>query len=140
LIVTFLAAAQPSAVDLEARCRAESDGPSCYKSGFMYSFAMGVTADRAKAASLFERSCELDVWTGCHDIGVMYEHGDVVARDLVKAQQYYEKQESLMDKQCAGGNEVTCRLLKRWREQGLFAVAASTAIPRAVQTRGQEAR
>jgi uncharacterized protein len=81
----LLAAGEPSAQDLDQRCRAEAHGPSCYKAAFMYSFAMGVEKDLAKANALFERSCTLGVWLGCHDIGVSYERGDGVRKDLEKA-------------------------------------------------------
>ncbi len=120
LVLSLLAGGEPSLQELEQRCRSDSDGTSCYKAAFMYAFAMGVEKDLAKAATLYERSCQLGAWTGCHDIAVMYERGEGVPKDEPKAKRFYAEQTRLMDKACSAGNKQTCRLLERWRSQGLL--------------------
>jgi TPR repeat protein len=89
----------------------------------MYAFGIDTEKDLAKAVPLYERSCDLGVWLGCHDIAIMYERGEVVPRNETKAKGYYSEQARLMDKACAAGSKMTCTLLERWRRQGLFDVA-----------------
>jgi hypothetical protein len=61
--------------------------------------------DLHEAATAFRRACRFDVPLGCTKLGIMFEHGQGVARDTVRA--------SLLFRQaCGAGESTACEELK----------------------------
>ena len=47
--------------------------------------AHGVPKDEAKAASFYERACDMKYEAGCYNLAIMYERGGGVPQDRAKA-------------------------------------------------------
>ncbi len=47
--------------------------------------------DFSKARKYFEKACDLNNGGGCGVLGVLYENGEGVEKDLIKATQFYSK-------------------------------------------------
>ncbi|RWS15458.1 Sel1 repeat-containing protein 1-like protein [Dinothrombium tinctorium] len=68
------------------------DGKSCFTASCQYLFGKnGVEKNLQKAFKLAFKGCELDELRSCGNLSQMYERGDGVEKDLVKAQFYKKK-------------------------------------------------
>ncbi|GAA9614350.1 hypothetical protein HpVa114_01180 [Helicobacter pylori] len=47
--------------------------------------------DFTQARKYFERACELNSGSGCNFLGFLYENGQGVEKDLIKAAYFYSK-------------------------------------------------
>ncbi|WP_147588954.1 tetratricopeptide repeat protein [Helicobacter pylori] len=47
--------------------------------------------DFSKARKYFEKACDLNIGRGCNGLGVLYQNGQGVEKDLIKAAQFYSK-------------------------------------------------
>ncbi|GAA8421876.1 hypothetical protein HpDR46_04170 [Helicobacter pylori] len=58
-------------------------------------FDQGVKSNKAKdyiqAKKYFEKACNLNYGGGCGNLGVLYQKGEVVEKNLIKAAQYASK-------------------------------------------------
>ncbi len=61
--------------------------------------------DFSKARKYFEKACELKDGGGCFRLGVLYEYGQGVEKDLTKAAYFYSKA-------CKLGSQEACEALK----------------------------
>lgn len=61
--------------------------------------------DFSKARKYFEKACDLNNGWGCSNLGVLYEYGQGVEKDLTKATQYASKA-------CKLGVQEICETLK----------------------------
>ncbi|GAA7994393.1 hypothetical protein HpCS24_02460 [Helicobacter pylori] len=64
--------------------------------------------DFSKAKKYFERACGLNNGRGCGALGVLYEDGQGVEKNLTKAAYFYSKA-------CKLGNQKACEVLKELR-------------------------
>ncbi|GAA6918306.1 tetratricopeptide repeat protein [Helicobacter pylori] len=64
--------------------------------------------DFTQARKYFERACELNSGSGCNFLGFLYENGQGVEKDLIKAAYFYSKA-------CKLGNQKACEVLKELR-------------------------
>ncbi|MCQ2661099.1 SEL1-like repeat protein [Helicobacter pylori] len=75
-------------------------------------FDLGVKSIEAKdyiqAEKYFEKACDLKYGGGCSNLGVLYQNGQVVEKDLTKAAYFYSKA-------CKLGFQKTCEILKELR-------------------------
>ena len=55
-----------------------------------------------KAAELFKKACDGGKMSGCYNLGVMYNNGNGVEKDLGKAAELFKKA-------CDGGEMLGCR-------------------------------
>ncbi|MGL2757283.1 tetratricopeptide repeat protein [Helicobacter pylori] len=62
--------------------------------------------DFSKARKYFEKACELKDGRGCNNLGVLYEYGQEVEKDLIKAAYFYSKA-------CKLGEQLACESLKK---------------------------
>ncbi len=53
--------------------------------------------DFSKARKYFEKACDLKDSRGCGALGLLYENGEGVEKDLIKAAQFYSKACDLKD-------------------------------------------
>ena len=81
--------------------------------GLLYENGSGVPRDHARAAQLYQQSCEGGAAAGCHNLAVMYENGDGVAQDRDKAESFHEQA-------CDLGEASSCTLLGRGQERRAF--------------------
>ncbi len=92
-----------------------------------------------KARNYFEKACDLNNGGGCGALGMLYENGQGVEKDLTKAAQFYskacdlnnnkgcfnlgalylekdsKKATALFEKACKLGNQLACEMLKLLR-------------------------
>ncbi|GAA7163858.1 hypothetical protein HpBGD52_06330 [Helicobacter pylori] len=61
--------------------------------------------DFFKARKYFEKACDLKYGGGCGALGMLYEYGQGVEKDLTKATQFYSKA-------CKLGLQKACEILK----------------------------
>ncbi|MFP6124084.1 tetratricopeptide repeat protein [Helicobacter pylori] len=61
-----------------------------------------------KAFALFEKACDLNNGGGCFRLGVLYEFGQGVEKNLTKVAYFYSKA-------CKLGFQKTCEILKELR-------------------------
>ncbi|GAA7517571.1 hypothetical protein MMM110_02990 [Helicobacter pylori] len=61
--------------------------------------------DFFKARKYFEKACDLKYGGGCGALGMLYEYGQGVEKNLTKAAQFYSKA-------CKLGNQKACEILK----------------------------
>ncbi|GAA6805712.1 hypothetical protein BTM505_08150 [Helicobacter pylori] len=61
--------------------------------------------DFSKAREYFEKACDLNNGGGCSDLGLLYEYGQGVEKNLIKASQFYSKA-------CKLGYQLACEMLK----------------------------
>ncbi|GAA8087039.1 hypothetical protein HpNP74_23810 [Helicobacter pylori] len=61
--------------------------------------------DSIKAAQFYSKGCELNNSFGCGALGMLYENGQGVEKDLTKAAYFYSKA-------CKLGSQVACEALK----------------------------
>ncbi|GAA7370258.1 hypothetical protein MM0343_02420 [Helicobacter pylori] len=61
--------------------------------------------DFSKAKGYFEKVCDLNNGGGCGNLGVLYQNGQGVEKDLTKAAQFYSKA-------CKLGSQKACEILK----------------------------
>ncbi|GAA8838551.1 hypothetical protein HpRN165_02390 [Helicobacter pylori] len=75
-------------------------------------FDLGVKSSEAKdyiqAKKYFEKACGLNNGGGCGALGVLYEDGQGVEKNLTKAAYFYSKA-------CKLGNQKACEVLKELR-------------------------
>lgn len=72
--------------------------------------ALGLLAVGEPSLQELERRCQSDSdGTSCYKAAFMYAFAMGVEKDLPKAA-----------KACSAGNKPTCRLIERWRSQGLL--------------------
>ncbi len=64
--------------------------------------------DFSKARKYFERACDLNNGGGCSNLGVLYQNGQGVEKDLIKAAYFYSKA-------CKLGDQLACEMLKELR-------------------------
>ncbi|GAA8323806.1 hypothetical protein HpBT193_05340 [Helicobacter pylori] len=64
--------------------------------------------DFSKAKGYFEKACDLNDGGGCSNLGVLYQNGQGVEKNLTKAAQFYSKA-------CKLGNQKACEMLKLLR-------------------------
>ncbi|WP_367689243.1 tetratricopeptide repeat protein [Helicobacter pylori] len=64
--------------------------------------------DFSKARKYFEKACGLNNSGGCFRLGVLYEYGQGVEKNLTKAAYFYSKA-------CKLGFQKTCEILKELR-------------------------
>ncbi len=72
-------------------------------------FDLGVESYKAKdyiqAEKYFEKACDLKYGGGCFRLGVLYEYGQGVEKNLTKAAYFYSKA-------CKLGSQEACEALK----------------------------
>ncbi len=72
-------------------------------------FDLGVKSIEAKdyiqAKKYFEKACDLNNGGGCGSLGMLYEYGQGVEKNLTKADQY-------ISKACKLGDQEACEALK----------------------------
>ncbi|GAA8926925.1 hypothetical protein SLK231_01090 [Helicobacter pylori] len=61
--------------------------------------------DFSKAKGYFEKACDLNNSFGCSALGMLYEYGQGVEKNLTKAAQFYSKA-------CKLGLQEACEILK----------------------------
>ncbi|GAA7180060.1 hypothetical protein HpCK102_09730 [Helicobacter pylori] len=61
--------------------------------------------DFFKARKYFEKACDLKYGGGCSALGMLYEYGQGVEKNLTKAAQFYSKA-------CKLGLQKECEMLK----------------------------
>ncbi|GAA8267318.1 hypothetical protein HpNP113_01140 [Helicobacter pylori] len=61
--------------------------------------------DFFKARKYFEKACDLKYGGGCGALGMLYEYGQGVEKNLTKAAQFYSKA-------CKLGDQKACEILK----------------------------
>ncbi|GAA7725595.1 hypothetical protein HpMMM95_01870 [Helicobacter pylori] len=61
--------------------------------------------DFFKARKYFEKACDLNNSGGCSFLGMLYEYGQGVEKNLTKAAQFYSKA-------CKLGDQEACEVLK----------------------------
>ncbi|GAA8931168.1 hypothetical protein SLK237_01110 [Helicobacter pylori] len=61
--------------------------------------------DSKKVAQFYSKGCELNNSFGCSALGMLYEYGQGVEKDLTKATQFYSKA-------CKLGLQKACEILK----------------------------
>ncbi|GAA7474369.1 hypothetical protein MMM102_01110 [Helicobacter pylori] len=61
--------------------------------------------DFSKAREYFEKACDLNNSGGCGALGMLYEYGQGVEKNLTKAAQFYSKA-------CKLGLQKACEILK----------------------------
>ncbi|WRB40680.1 SEL1-like repeat protein [Helicobacter pylori] len=70
---------------------------------------LGLKSNKAKdyiqAKKYFEKACNLNYVGGCFRLGVLYEFGQGVEKNLIKADQFYSKA-------CKLGDQKACEALK----------------------------
>jgi hypothetical protein len=86
--------------DVFSRACDTGDGVSCFILGWQINMGV-VSAEPARAAALFERSCAAGWARGCGSLAEFYVHGEGVPVDLVRAMDCYEKA-------CNGGDAPSC--------------------------------
>lgn len=64
--------------------------------------------DFSKARRYFEKACDLNNGGGCSNLGVLYQNGQGVEKDLIKAAYFYTKA-------CKLGYKKACEMLKELR-------------------------
>ncbi|GAA8464445.1 hypothetical protein KKKH24_00460 [Helicobacter pylori] len=64
--------------------------------------------DFSKAKGYFEKACDLNNGGGCSNLGVLYQNGEGVEKNLIKAAYFYSKA-------CKLGNQKACEVLKELR-------------------------
>ncbi len=64
--------------------------------------------DFSKARKYFEKACDLNNGGRCSNLGVLYQNGQGVEKDLIKAAYFYSKA-------CKLGNQKACEVLKELR-------------------------
>ncbi len=99
---------------MEARCRAASDGWACGRLGWAYEHAQGVPKDLARAARLYEESCERGHAWGCYALAYAFGQGAGIARDDARATQLFRRG-------CEGGESASCGQLARQLQRGIGA-------------------
>jgi serine/threonine protein kinase/TPR repeat protein len=84
----------------EAACAANEPG-SCLKLAQALDKGLGAPRNAARAASLYQTTCDGGSLVACNDLGASYSMGDGVARDAAKAV-------ALFTRACNGGNAKSC--------------------------------
>jgi TPR repeat protein len=106
------------------------DGISCFILGWQTDKGLGVAADPARAAALFERSCAAGWARGCGTLGECYRQGEGVPVDPVRAMDSYAKA-------CEGGDAPSCASAGLMYRRGIGVmpneIVASQLIERACQ-------
>ncbi len=64
--------------------------------------------DFSKARKYFEKACDLNNGGGCNGLGVLYQNGEGVEKNLIKAAHFYSKA-------CKLGDRKACEMLKLLR-------------------------
>ena len=105
-ITTGPATPPPAAVDPAVACDG-GDSEACNRAGMAAIAAEQWTIARQR----FEAGCARKHGESCKNLGVMYDHGDGVERNQVKAVGYYGQS-------CDAGNAVGCFNLGMARYQG----------------------
>ncbi len=77
------------------------NGIGCANLALMYYHGRGTKQSFAKAADLFDKSCELGISLGCHNLAILYSNGKGVPIDL-------DKSLELVEKACSMGDETAC--------------------------------
>jgi TPR repeat protein len=80
-----------TALLLEARCRADSDGWACGRLGWVYEHGLGVAIDLPRAATLYEQSCDHGHGWGCYALAYALGHGAGVPQDEARATQLFRR-------------------------------------------------
>ena len=83
-------------VKLQESCN-NNIAPSCTGLGYMYKNGDGVAQDLFKAASLYQKGCDLDDRLSCIALGRMYQDGNGVAQDLWDCiDRYHDRDRTLL--------------------------------------------
>ncbi len=64
--------------------------------------------DFSKARKYFEKACDLNNGGGCGALGMLYENGQRVEKNLIKVAYFYSKA-------CKLGEQLACKTLKELR-------------------------
>jgi hypothetical protein len=81
---------------------------ACTNLGVQYEQAQGVATDLAKAAALYQKSCQGGDAQGCSNLGNNYLYGSGVAYNKAKGRE-------LLQKGCNMGNQWGCDRLKEMK-------------------------
>lgn len=78
---------------LETNCMGKNKyGPSCFKLGRFFLTGQGVEQSDTRAASLFQRACDLGQVRGCHHLACLLTAGGTgIKKDVPKAQKLFEQ-------------------------------------------------
>lgn len=119
-VAKLLAAPEAYAADTEREC-SEGVAKSCTSLGVHYAFGTyGRTVDYGMAHKLFTKSCNAGDPAGCHELGVLLEHGRGTTVDHGRARALYEKA-------CDGGQAASCEYVGDYLASGRGGVTKDQA-------------
>jgi serine/threonine protein kinase len=86
------------------------DGEACGHLGVMYMIGpeRGVAEDDSRAAEFLKKACDAGYAYGCRLLGVLYENGTGVAKDIPQASSLYLREVELYSKACDAGDASGC--------------------------------
>lgn len=96
----------PASVDSLSHACDGNDGRACLILGGAYASGRGVTQDYGRAATLYQRGCELGAPRSCAGLAMLYQRGLGVQADTARARSLYQRA-------CAGGDRQACVILRR---------------------------
>ena len=102
---------QSAIAHFETAC-GQNYGRSCTTLASALWKGTAVTTDKARAAKLWQKGCELRSRVGCRRAGSVYEKGEVVTRDLGRALAFYQQS-------CDQGLESACGDAGRLLQSGV---------------------
>lgn len=83
----------------------KNDGKACHELARNY-LNLG---KQNEAVDLLKKSCDLNYFPACNEVGVLFQKGENVSKDLTQAKKYLEKS-------CENKNVIGCQLLIDFQE------------------------
>lgn len=105
---------------VESECNA-GRAASCTSLGVHYAFGTyGRTRDYAVAQQILTKACDLKDPNGCHELGVLHQHGRGTPKSATRAQEFYERA-------CSQGVSNSCHNLSDLYRRGADGIAKDEA-------------